>query len=58
MKFHEVAVNEKFKYNNIIYLKTPEERVSCCKIKSNCQNIYTKEKNKLNPMDEVEKLQN
>jgi hypothetical protein len=56
MKFHEVPVGEKFKYNNIEYTKTEEVRVSCCKIKENCQEINSGAKAVLKPMDEVEKI--
>jgi hypothetical protein len=57
MKFNELAVNDKFKFNNVVYIKIPEEKANCCKVRANCQNVYTKEKTKLNPLDEVEKLQ-
>lgn len=57
MKFHEVAVGEKFIFNNQEYVKTPEMRVSCCKVKDNCQIITTGQKVTLKPLDEVEKVQ-
>lgn len=57
MKFNELAVNEKFKFNNAIYRKIPDIRVSCCKIKANCENINTKEQILIKPLDEVEKLE-
>jgi|694.fasta_scaffold00642_14 hypothetical protein len=57
MKFHEVAVGEKFIHNNQEYIKTPEMRVSCCKIKDNCQILTTGQKAVLKPLDEVEKVQ-
>lgn len=56
MKFNEVAVGEKFKFNNVEYTKIPEVRVSCCKVKENCQEIVTGNKVVLKPLDEVEKL--
>lgn len=56
MKFHELAVGEKFKFNNIEFVKVPEERISCCKVKCNCQNCSTGDKIVLKPLDEVEKV--
>lgn len=56
MKFHELAVGEQFKFNNQEFTKIPEQRVSCCKIKHNCENISTGEKVVLKPLDDVEKI--
>lgn len=56
MKFHEIAVGEKFKFNNEEYLKVPEIKVSCCKVQENCQLVASGAKTVLKPMDEVEKL--
>jgi len=56
MKFHELAVGEYFKFNNQEFLKVPEERISCCKVKCNCQNTSTSERVVLKPLDEVEKV--
>lgn len=56
MKFHEVAVGDKFKFNNREYIKIPEVRLSCCKIKENCEEVGSNAKAALKPMDEVEKL--
>jgi hypothetical protein len=56
MKFHEVAVGEKFKFNNQEYIKIPEARVSCCKILHNAELAGTAEKVVLKPLDEVEKI--
>lgn len=55
MKFHELAVGERFLFNNKEYTKIEEVRLSCCKIKENCQ-ASGGEKTVLKPMDEVEKL--
>lgn len=57
MKFHEVAVGDKFKHNNTEYVKIPEARVSCCKIQHNCEATATGAKVALKPLDEVEKIQ-
>lgn len=57
MKFHELAVGEKFKFNDAEFTKIPEERVSCCKIKWNCENVSTGEKIVLKPLDQVEKIE-
>ena len=56
MKFHELAVGERFKFNNVEYTKIAEVRVSCCKVKENCQELVSGTKAVLKPMDEVEKL--
>lgn len=56
MKFHEIAVGDKFKANNQEYVKIPEVRISCCKIKENCEIIASGEKRVLKPLDEVEKI--
>ena len=58
MKFHELSVGEKFKFNIQEFTKVPEERISCCKIKFNCQNCGTGDRVVLNPLDDVEKVVN
>jgi len=55
MKFHEVAVGERFLFNNKEYTKVEEVRLSCCKVRENAQ-AATGEKVVLKPMDEVQKL--
>lgn len=57
MKFHEVSVGDKFKFNNTEYVKVPEARISCCKIQHNCEIVSTGAKATLKPLDEVEKIQ-
>lgn len=57
MKFHELAVGEKFKFNNEEYVKIPEIRISCCKVKENCQTTVSQTKAVLKPLDEVEKIE-
>lgn len=57
MKFHELAVGEKFKFNNQEYLKIQEVKASCCKVKHNCELVQTNEKIVLKPLDEVEKIE-
>jgi hypothetical protein len=56
MKFNELGVGEKFKFNNVEYTKIPEVRISCCKVKENCQEVVSGNKVVLKPLDEVEKL--
>jgi hypothetical protein len=56
MKFHELAVGDKFKFNNQEYIKTQEVRLNCCKIKENCQVVSSGAKAALKPLDEVEKV--
>jgi hypothetical protein len=57
MKFHELAVGDKFKFNNVEYTKIPEVRISCCKVQHNCQAVASNDKTALKPLDEVEKIQ-
>lgn len=57
MKFHELAVGETFRFNNQEYAKIPEVRVSCCKIKENCQLVGSGEKAVLKPLDEVDRVE-
>lgn len=56
MKFHEIAVGEKFIYNNETYLKIPEIRKSCCKIQQNAQKVSDNTVAVIKPLDEVEKV--
>ena len=56
MKFHELAVGEKFKFNNEEYVKIPEIKLTCCKIKENAQVVSNSTKVVIKPMDEVEKV--
>lgn len=56
MKFHELAVGEKFKMNNLEYQKIPEIKLSCCKIKENAQSVSDGGKIVVKPMDEVERI--
>lgn len=58
MKFHELEVGQKFTFNNQEYVKIPEVKVSCCKVKHNCEITQTNEKVVLKPLDEVEKIEN
>lgn len=57
MKFHELAVGEKFKFNNQEYLKTPEIKSNCCRVKENCEIVSTGQKAVVKPLDEVEKVE-
>jgi|688.fasta_scaffold00762_51 hypothetical protein len=56
MKFHELAVGEKFKMNNLEYQKIPEVKLSCCKIKENAQSSSDGSKIVVKPLDEVERI--
>lgn len=56
MKFHELSIGERFTFNNKTYIKLREERANCCKVRANCQNVKTQEKEVVDPMSEVEKL--
>lgn len=56
MKFHELAVGEKFKLNNTEYLKIPEVKLSCCKVKENAQSLLDGSKIVIKPLDEVERI--
>lgn len=56
MKFHELAVGEKFKFNNQEYRKIQEIRISCCKIKENCELVANGQKSVLKPLDDIEKI--
>lgn len=53
MKFAEVAVGQKFKFNNIEYTKTDEIKVSCCK-RLNAVNNADQNKIMVSPNQEVE----
>lgn len=56
MKFHELSVNDKFRFNNQEYRKITEVRASCCRVKENCELLSNKQKAVLKPGDEVEKI--
>lgn len=56
MHFHELAINDKFIFNDVRYIKIPEERANCCKVRANCKNIDTEQKTALKPLDKVEKI--
>lgn len=53
MKFSEVTVGQKFKANNITYIKTEPQKVSCCKT-LNAMNPENNQKVMIKPNDEVE----
>lgn len=58
MKFHELQVGDKFKFNNVEYIKIPEIKASCCKVEQNCSVVGSDTKAVLKPLDEVEKMEN
>jgi hypothetical protein len=57
MKFFEVAVGSKFKFNNQEYTKVNEVKLNCCKVKYNAELSGSGEKVTLKPLDEVEVIQ-
>lgn len=57
MKFHELAVGDKFRFNNEDYVKLQEVKASCCRVKYNCELSATQAKVVLQPLDEVEKIE-
>jgi len=56
MRFHELAVGDRFTFNNKEYVKIEEVRISCCKVKENCREATTNATAVLKPADNVEKL--
>jgi len=56
MKFSEVAVGQKFKWNDAEYTKTEAVKVSCCK-SLNAVKLENNEKVMVRPNDEVELVQ-
>jgi hypothetical protein len=56
MKFHELAVGERFRINNEEYEKIPEVRISCCKIKENAKSATSGQTTVFAPLDEVDKI--
>jgi hypothetical protein len=57
MKFFELAIGDKFKYEDIIYIKVKEERISCCKVGKNAI-IYGDDSSSvvIKPLSDVEKI--
>ena len=53
MKFHELAVGQKFKVNDITYTKIEPQKVSCCKT-LNALNVDNNQKTMIKPNDTVE----
>ena len=53
MTFAELAVGQKFKFNNIVYTKTEPQKVSCCKT-LNAVNLDNNQKAMIKPNDTVE----
>lgn len=56
MQFKDVQVGEKFTFNDNQYTKIPEVRISCCKVKHNCETADGT-KAVLKPVDEVLKIE-
>jgi hypothetical protein len=55
MKFHELQVNDKFTYDNVEYIRIPDERISCCKV-LNAKVVATNEKAFIVPANDVTKV--
>ena len=51
--FKDLSIGEKFSYNNEIYTKVEEDRVSCCKV-LNAVKDTTNEKVMITPLQEVQ----
>ena len=56
MKFYQLAVGDRFKFNNQEYIKVQEVTANCCKIKENCKVSGSGERAVLKPLDEIEKV--
>ena len=55
MKFADLNVGDEFKHNNVPYVKTEPEKISCCKV-LNARNLENNGKVMIKPNDEVEKV--
>lgn len=57
MKFFELAIGDKFRYEGLIYIKAKEERISCCKVGKNAT-LYGDDSSKIviKPLADVEKI--
>lgn len=51
--FKDLNVGEKFSYNNEIYTKITDERISCCKVINAIKDI-SNEKVMITPLQEVQ----
>jgi len=58
VKFMDLEVGSKFKMNGIEYVKTPEERVSCCTCFNACVTANSDQKIQVLPLIQVEKIEN
>lgn len=58
MQFHELAVGDKFKFQNNEYEKVPEVRISCCKIKCNAKSLPDGSEVVIHPKETIEKINN
>jgi len=57
MKFTDLAVGDKFKFNGIIYEKIAAQKVSCCKV-LNAINVSNGNKTMIKPLTvDVEKVE-
>ncbi len=59
MKFFELAVGDKFRYEGLLYVKAKEERISCCKVGKNAT-LWGADDSKvvIKPLADVEKVDN
>lgn len=58
MQFHELAVGDKFQFQDNEYEKVPEVRISCCKVKCNAKLLKDGSEVVLGPKESVEKINN
>jgi hypothetical protein len=52
-QFKDLEINEQFNHNGVAFVRVPDEKISCCKT-LNAENISTKEKIMILPLEEVE----
>jgi hypothetical protein len=57
MRFVDIAVGTAFKYEGKEYIKTKDERISCCKLFNAVTNDPSKTKSFVVPAHEVEVLE-
>jgi hypothetical protein len=54
MRFFEVPIGQRFKIEDVEYLKIPEERVSCCKVQANALQLSNNTKIVVSAQQNVE----
>jgi len=53
-KFMDLSIGDKFKLNGINYVKTQEERISCCQVINASQEDLPSTRIQVTPITEVE----